>query len=219
MFALLLAANAAAQFRETIEVRVLEIEATVLDRQGHPVEGLTREDFAVEIDGKPAEITSFYPVKRGATGSQPVSGAPVVAMPTRLVIIIDDLHLHPASKQHALVGLREYIERSMDPWTTAMIVTWNGNTLSARAKPTTKRETLLAALDQIAQELPRGMEADADRSSMIRMCQADSVACRMQLPHFGESRASDTDRTVRALQEVIASAGGMEGRKVVLYVS
>lgn len=47
--AVLLANPAAAQFKETLEVRLLEIETSVLDAEGH----LTRDDFSVTLDGKP----------------------------------------------------------------------------------------------------------------------------------------------------------------------
>lgn len=45
----LLSRSAAAQYSEMVEVRVLEIEASVLDRRGKPVDGLTRDDFVVTI--------------------------------------------------------------------------------------------------------------------------------------------------------------------------
>src|SRR5687767_15505489 len=49
LFILLIATTLTAQVRESIEVRVLELEATVLDRSGKPVEGLKREDFRVRV--------------------------------------------------------------------------------------------------------------------------------------------------------------------------
>lgn len=53
----------APDFVEDVEVDLIEIFAAVTDRSGHPVEGLTAEDFTVLVDGKPVDITRFEPVK------------------------------------------------------------------------------------------------------------------------------------------------------------
>jgi hypothetical protein len=81
---LLLAVPAAAQITESIEVHVLEIEATVLDRGGKPVEGLAASDFDVRVDGKLVPVTNFFMVKRGVVGgagAPPPPGAPAGRSP------------------------------------------------------------------------------------------------------------------------------------------
>jgi len=45
-----------------VNVDAIEIEAFVIDEQGKPVTGLTREDFEILEDGKPQNITSFSQV-------------------------------------------------------------------------------------------------------------------------------------------------------------
>ena len=63
LFCALFALPLAAQFTETVEVRVLEIEATVVDRNQNIIGDLTRDDFTVAIGGQPAEITNFAAVR------------------------------------------------------------------------------------------------------------------------------------------------------------
>jgi VWFA-related protein len=41
------------------KVELITVDAVVLDAQGHPVSGLKREDFILEEDGRPQEISSF----------------------------------------------------------------------------------------------------------------------------------------------------------------
>jgi Ca-activated chloride channel family protein len=57
LFALVLAATPYAQF--TSGVSLVEVYATVTDRQGGPVTGLTAADFRVLEDGSPQTITAF----------------------------------------------------------------------------------------------------------------------------------------------------------------
>ena len=47
----LIALSAPAQQRETIEVRLIEVDAVVSDRGGNPVHGLTAEDFELFENG------------------------------------------------------------------------------------------------------------------------------------------------------------------------
>jgi VWFA-related protein len=221
---LLFAATASAQFSETLEVRVLEIEATVVDRQQRPVEGLTRDDFLVTIDGKPAEITNFSYVSRGATrdADAPAGQAAVeMPVPTRLIIVVDDLHLHPDSKRRALAALRKYVEETMDAATTATLITWNG-ALTTRTTPTSRRDILLSAIAASAKEIPRGMAIDAERSQLLAVRRQSGVSptyLRM-VENYAESRAEDVERTIGALEEIADHAAtSVDGRKIILLIS
>jgi VWFA-related protein len=221
--ATLLAVPASAQFSETLEVRVLEIEATVVDRQQRPIEGLTREDFLVTVDGKPAEITNFSFISRGATRDveAPAGEASVeMAVPTRLIIVIDDLHLHPEPKRRALAALRRYVEDTMDPATTATLITWTG-VLTTRTTPTSRRDLLVSAIEASAKELPRAVAIDAERRQLQQIHQfGGGIAYRAAVEHYAESRNVDVERTLDALHDVISTAASaIDGRKIVLLIS
>ena len=49
-------------FGETIEVRVVNLEAVVVDKQGNRVHGLKPQDYRLLIDGKPTSIDYFTEV-------------------------------------------------------------------------------------------------------------------------------------------------------------
>jgi len=62
---LLCATSVAAQpapetFGETIDVRVVNVDVWVTDRDGNPVTGLTADDFEVREDGRPVELSNFF---------------------------------------------------------------------------------------------------------------------------------------------------------------
>jgi len=49
------------RFGETIEVRLLEVDARVVDRDGNPVHGLGMDDFVLFEDGKRVELEGVLP--------------------------------------------------------------------------------------------------------------------------------------------------------------
>ncbi len=62
-------------FSEKVEVRVLDLDVDVTDSKGTPVTGLTREDFSVEIAGKPARIDYFTRVDAGTIHTPDLAAA------------------------------------------------------------------------------------------------------------------------------------------------
>ena len=225
VLATLFSLQLSAQFSETVEVRVLEIEATVVDRELNAVEGLRREDFLVTMDGKPAEITNFSFISRGATrDADSAAGEKAVEMPvpTRLIIVIDDLHLHPEPKQRAMAALRRYVEETMDPATTVSLVTWNGMSMLTRTPPTTRRDILMNAINASAKEMAKGLAIDTERRQLqsARQAMGAGAAYRRMVENYAESRTEDAERTIDALQDLVENIGGaVEGRKIVLFVS
>lgn len=55
----------AASFMETIEVRMLNLEVVVSDRDGQRVTGLGRDDFRLLVDGEEVPIQFFNEVRDG----------------------------------------------------------------------------------------------------------------------------------------------------------
>jgi hypothetical protein len=44
---------------EQVEVHVVNVDVSVTDRSGNPVNGLTKHDFEIFEDGKPLKVTNF----------------------------------------------------------------------------------------------------------------------------------------------------------------
>ncbi|HEY4564566.1 MAG TPA: hypothetical protein VIJ36_16400, partial [Thermoanaerobaculia bacterium] len=55
-------------FGESIDVRVVNVEAVVTDRQGKRVNGLKPEDFRLRVDGKEVPVEYFSEVRDGEAG-------------------------------------------------------------------------------------------------------------------------------------------------------
>ncbi|MEA2490802.1 MAG: hypothetical protein QOH21_2594 [Acidobacteriota bacterium] len=246
VLAALIASSMLAQtVRESVEVRVVEIEAIVLDRAGKPVEGLTKNDFEVTIDGRPSEVTNFFTVRRGSVlddttneGGIDMPGVkvmPEMNIPTRLLVVIDDVHMSSASKKRAIDALRKYVETSMDDTTTAMIMRWNG-TMTVRVRPTSDRATLLRELTAVSQEPTASIATLSERTRLMRsvdtaiqeggesripgLTTADLARTVLrEIDMYSMQQQHDVEQTIEALWDLVAMASSLDGRKVVLYVS
>ncbi|MEA2490805.1 MAG: hypothetical protein QOH21_2597 [Acidobacteriota bacterium] len=215
LMALTLAFPAAAQVLESIEVHLLEVEASVVGRDGKPVDGLTQDDFAVEIDGKPAEVTNFFAVRRGRVDDGDPA-TPERVVPARMTIFVDDMHLHPIAKAHAMQALRRFVENGLDPAATTSIVSWNGS-LKVVVPPTKDRAKLLAGVAAIAKEPGRLPPPEASDEAFLEMV-AESTDVPEHFRDLARMRSLQSTQTMKGLSEVIRSMAGLTGRRTVLVV-
>jgi VWFA-related protein len=148
-------------FGEHLDVNVVNVEAYVTDRDGHPVHGLQRGDFTLLEDGKPVQITNFEAVDRtassvppsiqaapgsGATPAAAQSQATTAADPFHLVLFIDNTHIAPTHRNRALRQIRDFLSRRVSAGDPVMLATWDPG-LHVRLPFTTDREALGRALD------------------------------------------------------------------------
>jgi VWFA-related protein len=225
LLAALTAASAFAQTSEVIEVHLLEVEASVVDRAGKPVENLEQKDFDVTIDGKAADISNFYLVRRGEIVEEPQSGAasaPQAApekVPSRIAFFIDDVHLHERTKKRALDAVIKYVE-SLDPSASVMLVRWNGS-LQIALPATRDKSAILAAVRELAAQPARGRVSDTERRQIMDMytSKIDEDEVRQHVLNYAETQASLARTTIAALQDITRILGGFAGRRMLLYVS
>ncbi|HYC90631.1 MAG TPA: VWA domain-containing protein, partial [Thermoanaerobaculia bacterium] len=80
------------QLRETINVTVVEVPVTVVDRAGNPVRGLTKDQFEVSVDGKKVAVTGFDTIDMRTIDerSQAAPAAPLPAAAYRNFLLLFD---------------------------------------------------------------------------------------------------------------------------------
>jgi len=218
--------------RETVEVRVVNVEVVVSDRHGRPVPGLGREDFELRVNGKPVEIEYFRAVAEAifvdpAAETEDGPGAPSAggeepADPEApyLVIVLDNRNLDPNRLVDALGDLEAELDRLLGA-TRGIMLARLGRTLSIEQAMTSERHRLAKALDHLrANRLP---PVDlSQRTQLMRQIErADSTESRTLItddPEFNlrvEGQANSLLAEIRAQatserQQAEASAAQLE---------
>ncbi|HYC62165.1 MAG TPA: VWA domain-containing protein [Thermoanaerobaculia bacterium] len=103
-------ANAAQaqRFGEAVEVTVVEVPVTVVDRAGNPVRGLTRESFEVYDDGKRAPIEYFEAVDLATITAAPGRPLPPVAY-RNFLLLFDFANSRPGTIGRAQAAARDFV--------------------------------------------------------------------------------------------------------------
>ncbi len=233
-------AEASAQSSASVDVQILELDASVFDRRGRPVEGLSRDDFQVRVGKRDVPITNFFAVREGtilqdvgatATPAQPLAAE--TSIPTSLVIFIDDLHLSQSSHARAIESLKRYVGANVGSTMSATLIRYNG-TVDVRTRPTERAGYILRELDAVIAR-PAIDDFSRERDSLIETIDEFLDASKnpkgrppggetvetilMGIERYAGRRVTDVDRTLRALEEAIQLASAFSGRKVLLYVS
>lgn len=146
-----------AQQVPTISVtsRIVLLDATVVDERGHPVSGLTRDDFTIFEDNQPQTITSFEPpashtlppasttpgLTLDVNRPEMFGGAPVS------IFVLDEMNTRFADASYGVRSLRKYLESQ--PRTlpqAAAIFAVNNSRFQLLQSYTADRDLLLKAL-------------------------------------------------------------------------
>ena len=221
--AALVALPAAAQsLSETLEVKVLELEAAVIGKDGKPIEGVAREDFEVRVDGKKVDITNFFAVRKGSITESVTEEAPTsmpATIPTRLFIFINERHMHQRGLHYGIKALQEYLADDTEVPFTYTLMRYNGS-LDVVVRPTKDRKKVYDELKAMKLR-PTGLERDErDIRAVWSMARVRSVdGARTARLRLGETQQRETEHAITTLRNVIRIAGGMGGRKVLLFVS
>jgi VWFA-related protein len=145
-------------FGESIDVRVVNVEAVVTDRQGKRVPGLTAADFRLLVDGREVPIDYFTEVRSGEVaapapapgapgGETPAAAAPVgpgEKVGTNYLVFVDDQFAISAQRNLVLQRLAADLGR-LGPQDRMAIVAFDGNHLERLSDWTADRQALAQA--------------------------------------------------------------------------
>ncbi|HVO13411.1 MAG TPA: VWA domain-containing protein [Vicinamibacteria bacterium] len=134
-------------------IELVTVDAVVLDRDGRPVPGLTREDFVVKEEGRPREIASFEAFDVGALAEEPAPPAVVASNEPRgagraFAIVLDDLSMAPAHVPAARETATRFLERFVREGDLVTVATSSGDVWWSARIPE-GREDLEAVLSRV----------------------------------------------------------------------
>lgn len=143
-----IAAPLLAQVKETVNVQIVEVPVTVVDRDGNPVRGLTAANFQLTDDGKPVSVTSFDKIDFASEESVKAISPLNPAARRNFMLLFDLTYSSPSSMVRAQEAARSFLQTSVRPRDLVAIATVDaekGYRLTTAF--TTDRELLASAIN------------------------------------------------------------------------
>ena len=235
-----LAQETTAPFGEEIEVRVIDVDVAVTDRQGNPLTDLKREDFELYENGKRVEIAYFSRIVGGRIADLPApppaaegataDTAPAVAPRTPLswIVYIDQASIAPQRRNQAMRQLQIFLQSAVTGGDRALLALNDGRSFRVRQGLTDDPKLLLETLTKIEKEriaLPPGrMRANQILNELRRVDNGDP-----ELQYIAQNIAGDiesvmneealrTRNSIRAMGSMLEALTRLEGRIALVYV-
>jgi VWFA-related protein len=163
-------------FIDTIDVNLVNIEVMVVDKNGQPVSGLTRDDFVLRVDGDPVDITNFFAVEDGkrvvpedeaaaaggdtaADGEESPNAAPAALTGPEdhrfVVVFVDNGSISPPHRKRVFDELRKHLDHLMEPADRVMVVAQDGD-LRIEQPFTSDPQAVTAAIERMSKVTGRG---------------------------------------------------------------
>ncbi len=216
-------------FKESVEVRVMDLDVAVTDNQGRPVSDLTRQDFTVRVDGRPVPIDYFALVDAGTIHSPDLSSASPdrvldvyksggeVFVPRHFLIYVDSGDLSPGLRNRALDQLKDFITR-LGPTDTARVVLFD-RLPKELTDWTTSKETLLGAVDSMEKGV--GMSRLQNEMQTLRSIDATrSRSSRLMLARtFADQESVEIETMVKDMRAQLSTLTPLPGKKAFLFLS
>src|SRR5262249_11378392 len=146
-------------FRETVEVRVMDLDVSVTDSKGRAVGDLKKEDFVVKIEGQTVPIDYFTRIEEGTIHAPDLASAspeavlaeyrkgPDAYVPRHFLMYFDIGSLSQLSRKRGLDALRDLVDR-FGPSDTARVVSFDRQP-TVICEWTSSKEDIMAALSKI----------------------------------------------------------------------
>jgi VWFA-related protein len=156
----------AQQYGEVIEVRVINVDAVVTDRNGNPVKGLTKADFEVFENGQKKDISNFLAVEETQAALETPEGrqqlAAQGAAPARrhVVVFIDQSTLRPMNRNQVVPALKQFVSQAVRPGDEITIFSWNP-ALRMDLPFTSDKAAALGVIDTLAKTGTAGVEQES----------------------------------------------------------
>ncbi len=160
---------------------------------------------------------------------------------SHLIVYVDNANIRETNRRKVFKRLREFLRGNWRPNLWAMVIS-NDRSLTIRQEFTPDLEATLDAIDGLEKQASAQPRFDAQRRTIMRLIEdvnveagsglfgvtsGDSAAviegqARALLPQiraYSEERLQYVRETIAVLDQFVTMAGGMPGRKAVLYVS
>jgi len=230
-------------FGERIEVRVVNVEVVVTDRQGNRVPGLAPADFRLRVDGKPVPIDYFTEVRGGAAiAPEPRAQTTVRGLPTlepgspvgtSYLVFVDDFFSVATRRDEVLRALKDDLAR-LGPDDRMAIVAYDGSRLDMLSSWTSSQNALSRAIVEATRRPAFGLQRAAELNAFetgrnarggglggVTNNRAFDVTTQLDIEELSYARrlADQIDHSVQAAASTLRGFASPPGRKVMLLLS
>lgn len=234
-------------FGEVLDVRVVNLEVVVTDRDGIPIVGLGAEDFRLLVDGEEVPISYFSEVRGGLAVSpkdaaaDEVPGIPELApgdpVGTSYLVFIDEFFSVRVDRDRVLDGLAEDLAL-VGPNDRMAVVAYNGRDLEMLSTWSSSYEVLRRVFRDARMRPAMGLQREMERRQLA--IDEEFSINQLVLAEFGDAPgatsrfrdrltpqersyvqrlAGQLDRSVAAAAATLRSFAKPPGRKVMLLLS
>lgn len=158
-----------AAYAESIEVRVINLEAVVSDKDGQRISGLGREDFKLLVDGEEVPIKYFTEIRNGRvieSGKTVPELEGAASVGTSFLVFVDDFFPLHHDKQRVLRAVAEQA-RNMRPGDRVAVVAWEGRNLEMLSDWTSSPQEVAKAIDAAIERPSGGLHRQAEHDQWI----------------------------------------------------
>ncbi len=224
---------------ETIDVRVVNVEAVVTDETGGRVRGLAPADFRLLVDGKEVSIDYFTEVAEGETApAAGKAGGPVAPLPPdeqvgrSYLVFIDESFSVAEQRDGILTALEQGLAR-LGPADQMAVLAFDGKEIDVLSPWTSDTAALARVLREARQRETRGSQllaqhrsVEGDVDMLVEMAEQGLLEGDQLLEAnaYLEKRVSpearsQLGRTAPAIAAALRAFEAPPGRKVMFLLS
>jgi len=107
-----------------VDVKVINVDVSVIDGNGKPITDLTSNDFEILEDDQTQKITNFLSWNRPAPSAAESRSTPEFQFRRRMILLVDNNYIDKSDRDSALRKLDEFMDQSFDgtyEWALGMI--------------------------------------------------------------------------------------------------
>jgi len=228
-------------FVDRVEVRVVDVDVVVLDRDGHSVRGLGRDDFELLEDGRPVEVSNFLAYEEGepapaaplppGQANAPAFAEPPVATsappPLTWVVYLDQGGVDPGPRSDLLRQVETFLAESVRRGDRQLVATFDGASLKLLAPLSEDLAATRAALDRLRRQRGFASRFDGQRATVRRqILQVDpgargagdeALQLLQEIDRLADQEVLQTRAAVTSARDLLAILQGVEGRVAILW--
>ena len=216
---------------ESVNVRVMDLDVVVTDRDGRPMPDLRRDEFRVRVDRKPVSIDYFASIQDSSVRPpdvttlspdlvlNPAERAKQAIVPRHFLVFFD-ANLTPSARQRAGQSLRSLVSR-LEPSDEVLVIEEGGVRVRTLSPWTSNKEEIVRAIGEAEKPLPETVRRlERERQTLREIDIAGRVGAREERARMYEEEVfREAGRMVADLNEALSLFGGKAGKKIFFEVS